>query len=611
MDQASGLRRDQQLRGIGKTIGRLDQCCRDLKQHVLAARQDNAPVLEEATNLLRQKHETETKKELLDAFNKHFIISEQEMLILTNASENVDDEFFMMLKRLKQIYVDCQVLLGSENQGLGLEFMDQSSRNLNIAYQKLYRWSQKEFKTLNLENPQISTKIRRALKTLAERPSLFQSCLELFAEARNHVLTDSFYAALTGSTSENDQDAMTKPIEFYAHDTLRYVGDMLAWAHSTTVSERESLEGLFLYDGEEIRKGIKAGREAEPWTAEDGEIFDGQKALRDLVNQNITGMTRALRQRVEQVLHSHESAVLLYKLTNLFSFYRITFEKLLGSGSSFLDILSSLQEASIIRFRAIMSENLQSIRANLHVVPTDLSSPDFLDDWLAQFAELMASYDSSLTPTSARTADFRPVVTLALEPVLLICERMVENNEPPEKSIFQLNCLLSMRIMLGNSDFLEYLMTEIDDQIEHHTLVLIEYQHAFFLHTSSLHPLLSALAPLDDSPESIARIVTLPPFQRKNLSDTSQSLDDFLPSALVDSVENLKYLKNAKLAQDINQEAVERFCEDFDFIEGKLAAFDESNKVKDFRGEERRQEEYVPLRTLFPRTSGEIKVLLS
>ena len=582
-----------------------------MRQHVLAARKVNAPVLEDANNLLQQKHESETRKELLNAFNKHFVISEQELIVLTNASENLDDEFFNVLKRLKQIYVDCQVLLGSENQGLGLELMDQSSRHLNTAYQKLYRWTQKEFQNLNLENPQISSSIRRALKTLAERPSLFQSCLEFFAETRKHILTDRFYAALTGSPDENDPNSMTKPIDFYAHDTLRYVGDMLAWAHSATVSERESLEGLFVSDEDEIRKGIRAGREAEPWTAEDGEAFDGQKALGDLVNQNIAGLAGALRQRVEQVLHNHESAVLLYKLANLFNFYRVTFGKLLGPDSGLLENLSSLQEASLQQFQILMSDNINSIRADFHVVPADLSTPDFMDDCLTQFAALMASYESSLTPISARTADFQPVVSQALEPFLSICGHMVENREQPDKSIFQLNCLLSTRTVLGIADFLDDLTSEIGNQIENHTFILIEYQHAFFLHTSSLHPLLSALAPLDDSAESIAKINKLPPFQRQNLLDASQSLDDFLPSALVDAMENLKHLNDAKLAQEITAEAAERFCEDFDFVEGKLVAFDDSRQSEESGDEEEGEGDHMPLRGLFPRTSGEIRVLLS
>lgn len=582
-----------------------------MRQHVTAARQDNAPVLDEASALLDQKQQSEAKKQLLDSFNKHFIISEDDLLILTATSETVNDDFFTVLKRVKQIYVDCQVLLGSENQRLGLELMDQSSRNLNTGYQKLFRWVQNEFKHLNLENPQISSVIRRALRELAERPTLFQSCLDLFAEAREHVLTDGFYMALTGSSPENDHIPMTKPIEFHALDPLRYVGDMLAWTHSATVSEREALETLFVSDGDEIRKGFKAGREAEPWTAEDSEAFDGKKALGDLVNRNVTGVARALRQRVEQVFQSHEDPVLLYKIANLINFYRVTFDKLLGSDSTFLETLSILHEASLRQFRTITSDNVTSVLADLHALPEDLRIPDFLDESLAQFAALIKSYDSSLTPPSARTADFQPILSQALNPFLSICEKIAKDREEPDKSTFLTNCLLATKSMLGTADFVQDRVLELDDQIENLTFVLTEYQHAFFLHTSGLHPLLAALAPLDDSRESIAKIPALPPFQPQQLSDASQCLDDFLPSALMDAMESLKRLSSTKVAQEITAEAAERFCKDFEFVEEKLAALEQLVEAGEMQNEGEGNDESQSLKSLYPRTSGEIRVLLS
>ena len=608
------LKKHQQLKRIGTTINNLNKCCKDMRQHVTAARQDNAPVLEEASTLLVQKQEIETKKQLLDAFNKHFIISEEDLLVLTGANEAVNDGFFAILNKVKHIYVDCQVLLGTENQRLGLELMDQSSRNLNIGYQKLYRWIQKEFKTLNLESPHISSIIRRALRALAERPTLFQSCLDFFAEAREHVLTDAFYLALTGSWSENDQNPVTKPIEFYAHDPLRYVGDMLAWTHSATVSEREALESLFIADGDEISKSFQAGRQAEPWSAGDDENFDGRKALGELVNRNVAGVARALRQRIEQVLQNHEDAVLLYKIANLIIFYRVTFIKLLGSDSSLLETLSSLAQSALRHFRTVVSDSVSAVEADIAAPNPDLQIPDFLNENLTQFATLLKTYDSSLTPASSRVADFEPVTSQALDPFLSICEKMSRETNEPSASIFMVNCLLAAKVALSNYDFVQGRLSALNEQLASLTASLTEYQHAFFLHTSGLHPLLAALAPTEETPESLLKVPTLPPFQRQPLTDASQTLDDFLPSALMDAMENLKRLVNTKLAQEITADAAERFCEDFEFVEGRLAAVDKlrENAVPEEREEDEKEEqELAPLRSLFPRTSGEIRVLLS
>ena len=611
------LKKLQQLKRIGTTINSLNKCCEDMRQHVTAARLENAPVLEEASTLLVQKQELEMKKQLLDAFNKHFIISEEDLLVLTGVTEAVNDPFFTILNRVKHIYVDCQVLLGTENQRLGLELMDQSSRNLNVGYQKLYRWIQKEFKTLNLESPQISSIIRRALRALAERPTLFQSCLDLFADAREHVLTDAFYSALTGSSSDNDQNPMTKPIEFYAHDPLRYVGDMLAWTHSATVSEREALESLFISEGDEISKSFQAGRQAEPWSAGDDENFDGRKALGDLVNRNVAGVARALRQRIEQVLQNHEDAVLMYKIANLIIFYRVTFIKLLGSESSLLETLSLLEQSALRQFRTVVSDNVSAIEADIAAPTPDLRIPDFLDESLTQFVTLLKTYDSSLTPASSRVADFEPIISQAFNPFLSICENMSKEIKEPSASIFIVNCLLAAKAALSNYDFVQDRVSELTEQIARLTSSLTEYQHAFFLHTSGLHPLLVALAPTEETPESLLKVLTLSPLQPQPLTDASQTLDDFLPSALMDAMENLKRLGNTKLSQEITSVAAERFCEDFEFVEGKLVAIDElrENAVPEGEAQNEKEggqdQEIVPLRSLFPRTSEEIRVLLS
>lgn len=595
----------------------------ETRQHVSASSRENAPVLKEASVLLVRKRDLETERQLLEAFNKHFIISEDESVVLTDLSAPiVDEEFFTLLKRVKQIHTDCQVLLGNENQSLGLELMDQSSRNLNTAYQKLYRWIQREFKTLNLENPRISSIIRRALRVLAERPTLFQSCLDFFGEAREHVLTDAFYSALTGSSADHNQTPMTKPIEFYAHDPLRYIGDMLAWTHSTTVSEHEALESLFISDGDEIAKGIQAGRESEPWSVIDDEAFDGRRALDELVNRNLAGVARGIRQRVEQAIQNHENPVLAFKIANLINFYRLTFARLLGPESSIRETLSALEESAFRQFRTLIKDNVKSIQADLTHPPPTLYAPDFFNEALAQITELLKTYESALIPASSRAVDFQPILTEAFSPYLEACKTLAQNVEPPASDIFLLNCYLAAESILSPYDFLADEISTLESRMESHISTLVSEQLAFFRHTSGLYSLLIALAPFaepETPPESLLTIPSLPSFKPDSLSAASQKLDAFLPSALMDATENLKDLGSAKLAGEITAEAVERLCSDFEFIEGRLAAVDElreeevkeGSEDEDDEEDEDGKEQILPLRALFPRTSGEIRVLLS
>jgi hypothetical protein len=578
-----------------------------MRTHIAAANQETAPVLDEATGLTNQRRQVENKQQILYAFTSHFLISEEEATALTSTAEPVNEYFFQTLTRVKKIHHDCQVLLGTENQQLGLEVLEQSSKQLNAAFQRLYRWIQREFKTLDLENPQISASVRRSLRVLAERPTLFQSCLDFFAEARESILSDSFHAALTGSTSE--EHIATKPIEFYAHDPLRYVGDMLAWAHSTTVSEREALENLFISDGDEIKRSIQAGLESEPWLKGDAdeEVFDGRKALNQLVSRDLTGVARLLRQRTEQVIQSHDDATLAYKIANLIGFYKGTFAKLLGTDSEILDVFNTLETSAMRQFRANMRDYVASVQSDVAVAPEDLSPPDFLDDALQMLKVLAKSYDTSVAATDDNGQGFQTVLTEALDPFLNGCENLQQGMHQPDSAVFAINCLSAAKEVLSVYAFARERVTEMDETIEEHVAKLVEYQHQYLVSESGLIDLLKALSSITDSEESVKTIPDLDAFKPDALVATSQQLDEFLPSALIDAAENLKRLPNRKMIQNITEEAAGKFCEDFEFVEEKLLVADEFTY-----DEAKSDEEQEPgLRDMFPRTSGEIRVLLS
>ena len=581
-------------------------------------------MLEEASALLAQKNEAETKQQLLDAFNKHFVLSDDDLNHLTATNSGVDDQFFSLLGRLKRIHADCQVLLGYENQRLGLELMDRSSRHLNSAFQKLFRWIQSEFKILDLENPRMNASIRRALRVLAERPALFQNCLDYFAEARERNLSDAFYSALTGSNTQTD-DRTAKPMEYYAHDSLRFVGDMLAWTHSAAVSERESLEVLFISEGDEMAKGIQAGIESEPWLQESTEAFDGQRSLEQLVNRDLAGVSKALRLRIEQVIKSDEDSVTAYKVANLIDFYRVTFIRLLGSESTTLRVLTTLHDSAMQQYRTTMRDHASGLPTDPPLpAPPDLRPPAFLSDALARLTEIIKSFDSSFTPDESRDSAFASLLAESLDPFLSACNATVVSIDEPQASVFAINCLLAAKATLSASSSASTAaasrISALDATVDSHTIALVDYQHDFFLHSSGLAPLLAVLTdPAREHDRQPLR--DLEPFKPRSLTAAAAALDEFLPSAVVDAGDNIAQLDNKNLASDITAQAAEAFCEDFDRVEEALLDADQEDGVTDGQvaaevgdqdqDQDAEHERQVSLRALFPRTSGEIRVLLS
>jgi hypothetical protein len=590
----------QQLKRIGAAITSLNDSCAEMRKHITAANRETGPMLDEAKVILDGKGQVEGRKQLLDAFNAHFVLSEQDQATLTSSTEPVNDEFFRILTRVKKIHQDSHILLGSENQRLGLEILEQSSKQVNGAYQKLYRWVQREFKSLDLENPQISTAIRRALRVLAERPTLFQNCLDFFAEARENVLSNNFYAALTGAPVDPDHPVMGKAIELSAHDPLRYVGDMLAWAHSATVSEREALEVLFIADGDEIAKSIALGIESEPWTRPDEDAdsdtpaFDGKQSLNQLVDRDLAGVFRQLKQRVEQVVQSHQDATLAYRISNLLTFYTSIFSSLLSPTSALLATLSPLASTALRAFKTSTRDHLASLQTSTHPIsPTDLAPPDFLTDALTTLQTLMSSFSTSHTATASEEETFAPILQEALHPYLAGCASLARTLQTPHAQIFLLNCSLATLAALKPFAFTVAQATTLRADIETHTATLREATYAFLLSTSGLAPLLSIHDFRADS--SNKDIETLAAAGRK--------LDDFLPAATENARSFLAQLQEQNIVRSVVEDAAERFCEVFEEVEERVVKGDE--------GVDEEEEEAVLLREVFPRTSGEIRVLLS
>jgi conserved oligomeric Golgi complex subunit 6 len=162
-----------QLSQIGQSISAMNSACDSMRRAVNSAHKEIGPVITEAEGLIKQKEEVEKKSAVLRAFKERFVVPEEDLAVLTSSAE-VDDRFFEALAKVKAVHTDAKVLIVGDNHRAGLEIMDQCTKALNAAFQKLYKWIQKEFKSIALDDPRLAYGIRRALRVLSERPNLFQ-----------------------------------------------------------------------------------------------------------------------------------------------------------------------------------------------------------------------------------------------------------------------------------------------------------------------------------------------------------------------------------------------------------------------------------------------------
>ncbi|EXJ73689.1 uncharacterized protein A1O5_03451 [Cladophialophora psammophila CBS 110553] len=636
----------QQLKRVGTLLATLNATCDSMRTHILAAKQESAPTLEEFSTLLTRKRDVEMKDSLLTAFSNHFLISNQDLNILTSSAEPLDERFFTILARCKQIHKDCEFLLGynsspdgeESSSRLGLELLEQTTRNLDAAFKKLYNWIQREFKTLDLEDPNISGSIRHALRVLSERPSLFQNCLDFFAEARRTTLAEAFQEALTGSGR-----AGTKAIEFSTHEPLRYIGDMLAWMHSAAVSEKEALEGLFVSDADEISRSLSAGKATEPWARinrgrresvsstsstevekdEDTQpVFDGRKALSELISRNLSLVSQTLQSRIDVAVRTSGDPVLMFKTFNLLDFYRGIFSKLLGPNSSLALLVQALQSSTLSQFEKAMEEETTTAVGSMDSeAPQDLTPPVFLATALTQFYDVCRARGPQMSEL-----ELERLFSSMLIKILAACAESATNiADVRSGSIYKINYLTALKATLANvSAHVPTAQIPLEKATREIQLVrdqLVEFVTTTFLEFSGVAELMQEI----DSRRSQG-LKARKEWLVQNLDQAAQRLDEFLSSALMDAQEAMKNLFDRTLAQDVVAEAVERFCAEYDELEGMLETIDaetsppanegdggddEDDEKFDDDGDKSVTDLIGSVRELYPRTGAEVRALLS
>lgn len=564
-----------------------------MKSQSLGAAEDTAATLNESITLLENQRTVSQRLDILHALRTRFILPEYEKATLL-ASGDIDSAFFVALKNARAMNSDCQILLGFDEQTLGLELMEDLSKVINLAYQRLYRWTQKELKALNLESSQMGFPLRQALSALSQRESLFQDCLMFFAEARQRILNQAFHEALTGSPDPgSNREPSVKPIDMVAHDPIRYMGDMLAWIHSTSVGEREVLDTFFVTDGTVVEDVFDIGRH-DAWNSVEGDYGSHKNTselLNSLVDKAISGVSRILRQRMEQLIQSNDDAVTSYNQHNLLNFYKATFEGLIGKESALVVCIEDLAAEAFRQFRLILRDQIGMLRTESYQLSEELSPPGFFIDSIRQLATISKSFEASLSATPGNPEEaFDEILGEAFDPFFNGCVGISRRLPQPESTIFLLNCELLCVKELESYGTVRSRLSSILSSIEVHKAELVDHHHEHLLSSSGVDPLLSTAKKAADGTQSGIDLGLL--------AAAAQKLDQFLPSAHIDTIERLSHVDDAKMARGIADDAIAKFCADFDIIETYL-----------FTDQAETEQENV--RSVFPRTSAEIRVLLS
>ncbi|GAB5566300.1 conserved oligomeric Golgi complex subunit 6 isoform X1 [Prionailurus iriomotensis] len=411
----------EELESINEDVQAMSSCCQDMTSRLQAAKEQTQDLIVKTTKLQAESQRLEIRAQVADAFLSKFQLTSDEMGLLRGTREGpITEDFFKALGRVKQIHNDVKVLLRTNQQTAGLEIMEQMALLQETAYERLYRWAQN---LMQFGGEKQGVPTSRLPLMYVERYTLDE-----FGTARRSTVVRGFIDALT----RGGPGGTPRPIEMHSHDPLRYVGDMLAWLHQATASEKEHLEALLKHV---TLQGV-------------------EENIQEVVGHITEGVCRPLKVRIEQVIVAEPGAVLLYKISNLLKFYHHTISGIVGNSAATL--LTTIEEMHLLSkkiFFNSLSLHASKLMDKVELPPPDLGPSSALNQTLALLREVLASHDSSVVPLDARQADFVQVLSCVLDPLLQMCTVSASNLGTADMATFMVNSLYMMKTTLALFEF--------------------------------------------------------------------------------------------------------------------------------------------------------------
>ncbi|XP_053236489.1 conserved oligomeric Golgi complex subunit 6 [Podarcis raffonei] len=559
----------EELESINEDVKFMSNCCQDMTNHLKATKEQTQDLIEKTTKLQAENQRLELKAQIADAFIAEFQLSPEEMNVLRSTRDGpVTEDFFKVLGRVKQIHNDVKILLRTNQQRSGLEIMEQMALLQETAYEQLYRWAQGECRTLTQESCDISPVLAQAMEALQDRAVLYKYTLDEFATARRSAVVRGFIDALT----RGGPGGTPRPIEMHSHDPLRYVGDMLAWLHQATASEKEHLEALLKHITTE---GV-------------------EKNMQEVIGHITEGVCRPLKVRIEQVIVAEPGAVLLYKISNLLKFYHHTISNIVGNTAAML--LTTMEEMHVLSkkiFFNSLSLHASKLMDKVELPPADLGPSSALTQTLALLREVLASHDSCVIPLDTRQADFGQVLSCVLDPLLQMCTVSASNLGSADMATFMVNSLHMMKTTLALFEFTDKRLEMLQYQIEAHLDTLINEQASYVLNRVGLSYIYNIVQ--QHKPEQ-GPLANVPSMDSMSLKAAMVQFDRYLsaPDGLL--MPQINFLLSATVKQQIIKLSTELVCRAYSEVYS--AVMNPDNGYKDPE-------------TILPRSPHQVQALLS
>jgi len=412
------------------------------------------------------RKQAQDRQIIASGFTEKFHLKANELALLKGLGHQdehqdivIDDHFFDILEKVRKIHEDSKMLLKSKQQITGIETMDAMSANEEAALERLYKWTLNSLRTFNSDAYEINLLLHKAMRYIEERSVLFKHCLDEYCSIRKAALVRNFVDALTRKSPSSPG-----PIDLHSADHIRYVGDIMAWVHQAIASEKEMLHILLQKcNKEELTKNQTI------------------KASLSLITESLV---RPIKARIEQLLVSPSNSkqscglVILFKVKNLIKFYEnMLSEEILPKSQlsltlSELDSLAHRVFINSLNFQC--SYKLGKTSEGEYEEPcADLLPTESFIQTINLLKEILLFQDSSFLSSQDKQEVVLTVINVVIKPYLKVCRIVASKLSSTDLSIFLLNCLNDVYLILNQCEFTDELKDAIKGSMDDHIESLI------------------------------------------------------------------------------------------------------------------------------------------
>ncbi|XP_028162772.1 conserved oligomeric Golgi complex subunit 6 [Ostrinia nubilalis] len=475
------------------SLANLDAAVIDMSNRLQESKTKTHHLITQTTKLKDERKKTEKKIVWVDALLNNFQISPEQNEYLYNVSIRtpLTSDFFSTLSHIEKLNENCKTLVRCWYQTSAFDIMEIIGLQQEVAIEKLYHWTIGA--CLSIDSPNNAL-VPKALAKFQNRQVLFSNIVDEYCSARKATTVQAFIDALTKGMDGS------KPIEFYANDPKRYIGDILTWVYQIIPIEKENLNNLYKYCN----------------------IPEKNTQITEAITSIMEAICPLLKVRAELILKPDKDPLVLWSITNMILYYKDVIQSVIPEGhliDTFEDLLKKSEEVFIITLDSKIQKELSH---GVKAPPIDLNPSIVVTDLVGFLRDVLAVMNAS---NNINKDDKKIIITHILDPLLHAINETACHLSSTDMSVYMLNCIYHIQCTLSLYTVMDEYNERLQAQSEAQLDTLTSEQASFLVANLNLGPIYTILQEKSSGPLS-----AIPGMDTATLKTFLNKFDMFLVS---------------------------------------------------------------------------------